>query len=208
MTVVDIIDTITGWVEKTICPQIKLKVPPDSEIDATDQGYEYQLANPTAFSMYVPTKEKLPPNVVSPFPSICIRFMEGADDIGSFRGNIGIQFCFSAWDPGLHRKDVLIPDKDNCLEYHQWSGKEAEAYFRRTGDGWRDVWNMVDICLRELENVTNINGIVIDRSTAVKFGPLAEQEAIPDYYPFWFAWVSFSVQYPVVRNLGDVEDLW
>lgn len=205
MTVVGIIDTITDWARETICPQIRLKVPPDSETDATDADYVYQLANPAAFAMYVPTREKLPPNVLSPFPSICVRFMEGADDIGSFSGNIGIQLCFSAWDPGLHHKDILIPDKDNCLEYRQWSGREADAYFRRTGDGWRDVWNMVDIALRELESTTNIGGLVIDRGTAVKYGPLAEQDNIPDYYPFWFAWVSFSVQYPVTRNIAGVE---
>ena len=206
MTVVRIIDTITEWVRDTICPQIKLKVPPDSETDATDQGYEYQLVNPAAFSMYVPTKEKLPPDIPSPFPSVCVRFMEGADDLGRYEGNIGIQLCFSAWDPGTHSKDILIPNPDNGLEFRQWTGEEAEAYFKRNGDGWRDVWNMVDIALRELESVTNIGGLVIDRSTAVKFGPLTEQEAIADFYPFWFAWLSFSVQYPVTRNIRDVEE--
>ena len=66
---------------------------------------------------------------------------------------------------------------------------------------------MVDIALREVESVTNIDGLVIDRSVPVKFGPFTEQESIPDFYPFWFAWVSFSVSYPITRNIRDIENL-
>lgn len=65
----------------------------------------------------------------------------------------------------------------------QWTGPEAEEYFDRNGDGWRDAWNFVDIALREIESRTNIAGYEIDRSTPVKFGPLTEQEAIPDFTP-------------------------
>ena len=55
--------------------------------------------------------------------------------------------------------------------------------------------------------MTNIDGLVIDRSVPVKFGPFTEQESIPDFYPFWFAWVSFSVSYPITRNIRDIENL-
>lgn len=206
MTVVRIIDTVTEWIRDTICPQIKLKVPPEIETEATDQDYDFQLATPAAFSLYVPTQEKLPPSIPSPFPSICVRFLEGADDIGAERGSIGIQLYFSAWDPGTHSKDVLHQNPNNAMEYRRWSGPEAEDYFRRTGDGWRDVWNMVDIAIRELESATNISGLVIDRSQPIKFGPLTEQEAIADYYPFWFAWASFYIQYPITRNIRGVEE--
>ena len=64
---------------------------------------------------------------------------------------------------------------------------------------------MADIAIREIESVTHIDGLVIDRSVPVKFGPLTEQEAIPDYYPFWFAWVSFALQYPLSRNVEDLS---
>lgn len=207
MSVVNILDRLTDWAQKSICNKIKLKVPPDDEMSPTDADYEYRRATPTAFAMYVPTKEKLPPGIISPFPSVCVRFMEGADDMASKKGNIGIQLCFSAWNPGTHGKDIIIPSETDNLTMKRWTGAEAKAYFQRNGEGWRDVWQMVDIALREIESVTNIDGLVIDMSKPVKFGPLTEQDAIPDYYPFWFAWVSFFVTYPITRNIRDIEKL-
>lgn len=206
MTIANILDRVTGWVEKTICPQILLKVPPADENAATDAGYQYQRVNPAAFPMYVPTKEKLPPGILSPIPSICVRFTDGADDIGKWRGGVNIQLCFSAWNPGVHGEDVVLPNPENAMEPKRWTAPEAAEYFRRSGDGWRDVWNMVDVALREIESVTNIDGLVIDRGVPVKFGPLTEQEAIPDYYPFWFAWVSFTLNYPISRDVAGVSE--
>ena len=206
MTVVNILDSLTDWARENISPKISLKVPPDNDRAATDAGWEHKRVNPSVFAMYVPTKEKLPPSIISPFPSICIRFVEGADNLASGKGSINIQLCFSAWNPGTHGEDVVLPNPDNALEPLKWDGPEADAYFNRNGDGWRDVWNMVDIALREIERVTNINGLVIDRTVPVKFGPLTEQESIPDFYPFWFAWVSFTVTYPIIRVIEDVEE--
>ena len=100
-----------------------------------------------------------------------------------------------------------MPDPDNPKKAHQWTGEEADAYFKRNGDGWRDAWNFVDIALREIESRTEIAGFAIDRSVPVKFGPLTEQEAIPDYYPFWFSWVSFTLSYPLRRNIRNIESL-
>ena len=206
MTVVTALDILADWARENIAPKISLKVPPDSEQEATDAGYEYRRVNPAVFAMYVPTKEKLPPAIISPFPSICVRFMEGADDLSSGKGSIGIQLCFSAWDTGTHGEDIVLPNPENGLEPKHWTGPEADAYFRRHGVGWRDAWNLVDIALREIERVTNIGGLVIDRKTPVRFGPLTEQEAIPDFYPFWFSWVSFSITYPIVRPIEGVEE--
>lgn len=207
MAVTNLLDRVTGWTRETICPQITLKVPPDSELGAEDAGWEYREATPAAFAMYVPTKEKLPPDVISPFPSICVRFMEGEDDLTTGTGSVGIQMCFSAWNPGTHGEDVLLENPDDPMQPKRWTGEEADAYFRRSGDGWRDVWNMVDIALREVESVTNIDGFVLDRSKPIKFGPLTEQEAIPDYYPFWFAWISFFLTYRITRNIRGIDNL-
>lgn len=207
MTIVKILDTITDWTRETICSKVQLKVPPDDDTAATDAGYAYQRVHPAAFTLYVPAKDKLPPSILSPIPSVCVRIDEGADDLTSQSGSIGLQLLFSTWDPGTHGEDVLQPNPEDNLSPTQWSGPEADAYFRRHGDGWRDTWNMIDIALREIESVTNINGLVIDRSVPIKFGPLKEQEAIPDYYPFWFAWVSFAVKYPITRTIQGVENL-
>lgn len=206
MSVVNILDRLTLWAQTRICNQISLKIPPDDASSATDEDYEYQRVTPAAFPMYVPTKEKLPPDIVSPFPSVCVRFMEGEDNMAGKTGSIGIQLCFSAWNPGTHGKDFVLTSKTEYMAAKPWDERTSKKFFQRNGEGWRDVWNMVDIALREIGSVTNIDGLVIDMSKPVKFGPLTEQEAIPDYYPFWFAWVSFFVTYPIARNIRDVEN--
>jgi len=204
MSVVHLIDTLAEWAKNNVCEQVKLKVPPQNDEDV-DAGYEYRLATPAVFPMYVPTSDKLPPNIHSPFPSLCVRFTGGEDAMANGSGHLDVQFCFSAWDPGLHGKDILAPNGDGT--YRRWSGEEADAYFKRTGTGWRDVWNFVDVALRMLESVTHIGGYVIDRTVPIKYGPLTEQEAIPDLYPLWFAWISFRVNYQLVRNIEQVQDL-
>lgn len=190
MSVVHVIDTLTEWAKQNICASVKLKMPPQN-LEANDAEYSYETVTPTVFPMYVPTSEKLPPSIHSPFPSLCVRFIKGADDIAGSKGHLDVQFCFSAWDPGTHGQDISL--------------EEGVLHFERNGNGWRDVWNFVDTALRAVESVTNIGGYAIDRETPVEFGPLTEQESIPDFYPLWFAWISFRVNYPLRRNIEDLQ---
>ena len=200
MSVVHLIDTLTEWARQNICTQIKLKQPPQN-MEPNDSGYSYEEVNPVAFSMYVPSSEKLPPNIHSPFPSLCVRFIKGADSLADGEGGVNIQFCFSAWDPGIHGQDIFHPQEDGSF------ARQGPVYaeYERNADGWRDVWNFVDIALRAVESVTGIGGYTIDRKTPVEFGPLVEQEAVADYYPFWFAWISFRVNYPLWRNIEHLN---
>lgn len=200
MPIVHIIDAVTDWVRENVCQGIKLKAPPVDERAATDAGYEYQLVTPSAFSMFVPAKDKLPPNI-SPIPSVCVRFMTGTENLTDSEGTVGVQLAFSAWDPGYHSKDIFDPVNGIQNAYKQ----RAEADFDKNGGGWRDAWNFVDIALRKIGSAHAIGGYQIDRSIPVKFGPLQEQEAIIDYYPFWFAWLTFSVKYSALRNNPDYQ---
>ncbi len=184
MSIVKILDDVTEWARQNICSKIELKVPSKLN-EPNDNDYDHKKANPVAFTMYVPTDDKLPKNIPSAFPSLCVRFIEGADNLTDMTGTIGIQFLLSAWNPGTHG---------------------AEKQFERNGEGWRDVWNFTDIAVQAIESATNIFGYKIDRSIPVKFGPLTEQEAVPDYYPFWFTWVSFQLTYPLRRNINEAED--
>lgn len=183
-TVVHLIDTLTEWARINICDHVKLKQPPNDLEAPTADGYDYTLVNPAAFPMYVPTSEKLtPPH--SPFPSLCVRVTGGEDSLAGSNRIVDVQFCFSTWDTGLHGKD---------------------GNFARNGDGWRDAWNFLDVALRAVESVTNIGGYAIDLKAPVKYGPLTEQESIPDLYPTWFAWMSFRVTCPLVRNNKDFKN--
>lgn len=202
MSVVHVIDTLTDWARQNVCEKIKLKVPPENDLE-NDEGYAYKLATPAAFGMYTPTSEKLPPNIHSPFPSVCVRFTSGEDTPSENSGSLDVQMCFSTWDTGLHGKDIYHVKGDKVAE--RWTGAEADAYFKRSGEGWRDAWNFVDIALRAIESATHIGGYTIDRETPIKFGPLTEQEEIPDFYPFWFAWISFRVNYPLLRYSEDIQ---
>lgn len=199
MSVVHVIDTLAEWAKQNICDKVLLKMPP-ANTDPVDGEYDYELVKPSVFPMYVPTSEKLPPNIHSPFPSLCVRFMKGADEINKNSGYVDVQFCFSAWDPGTHGKDVVHPNGDGT-----YSRKLDSSEYERNGNGWRDVWNFVDTALRAVESVTSIGGYTIDRETLVEYGPLTEQEAIPDFYPFWFAWISFRINYPLRRNNVDFK---
>lgn len=197
MSVTKILDDVREWVEENICSQVLLKVPPD-DTEPVDRDYDHTTANPVAFAMYVPTKDMLPPSIPSVYPSVCVRCAEGTDDMARKAGSVNIQLCFSTWNPGTHGTDVLRPQPDGS--FRRWTGPEARDYFQRYGDGWRDAWNLVDIARRAVESTTTINGHEIDISTPVKFGPLTEQEAIPNFYPFWYAWVSFTLKYPLLRS--------
>ena len=204
MSVVHLIDTLTDWARQNVCAHISLKQPPKDMTAAEDAGYNYTLVTPATFAMYVPTSEKLPPSIHSPFPSLCVGFVAGQDELNINKGYVDIQFNFSTWSPGTHGKDMFNPVGDGSSK--QWSGAEANRYFERNGEGWRDAWNFVDIALRAVESVTTIGEYIIDRATPIKFGPLTEQEAIPDLYPFWFAWISFRVKYPLMRNIADIQE--
>ena len=155
--------------------------------------------------MYVPAEDKLPKNIPSAFPSLCVRFIEGTDDLATMKGTIGIQFLLSAWSPGTHGAEQYISKQG---DFYSWTPDPAtEKQFQRNGEGWRDIWNFTDIAVQAVESVTEIAGYEIDRSVPVKFGPLTEQEAISDYYPFWFTWVTFQLTYPLRRNIKEADKL-
>lgn len=204
MSLVHLIDTITDWARAEICAHVQLKQPPADPEAANDARLDYKLVTPAAFGMYMPTPERLPPNILSPYPAVCVRVINGEDDAARGTGWADVQFVFCTWDTGLHGEDNLLPNGDGT--HRQWTGPEADAYFQRNAEGWRDAWNFLDTALRALENVTRIGKYPIDRATPIKYGPLTEQEAIPDFYPYWYAWATFRVQYPLVRNIVELQD--
>lgn len=198
-----ILDDVTEWARQNICSKIELKVPPKNS-EPNDYDYDYKLTNPVAFTMFVPTEDRLPKGIPSAFPSLCVRFIEAEDDLAGMKGTMGVQFLLSAWNPGTHGRDTLTPNPEDDLNWRP--GLDAQSHFERNGEGWRDIWNFTDIAVRELERVTHISGYQIDRSVPVKFGPLTEQESVPDYYPFWFTWVTFQLTYPLLRNIEEVQE--
>lgn len=206
-TVVEVMDIITEWAKAEICSKIKLKMPPEEDTESNTAGYNYTQIEPACFPFFIPSKDKLPPPILSPFPSLCMRIIEGSDDLTTNTGSITVEFCFSTWSTGTHGKDILIPDKENGLHFKEWNGKEAEQYFKSNFDGWRDCWNWIDIGLRAVGSSATIKGIQIDRRVPITYGPFTDQGNLIDNYPFWFAWLRFAVKRPLIRNIEEYNDL-
>lgn len=207
-TVVEVIDLITEWAKAEICSKIRLKMPPKDDKESNSEGYDYTQIEPACFPFFFPSKDKLPPSIQSPFPALCVRIIEGSDDLTANASSIVIEFCFSTWSTGTHGKDILIPDKENNLHFKEWNNKEAEQYFISNFGGWRDCWNWVDIALRAVRNSATIKEKVqIDRNTPVTYGAYTDQEDTIFNYPFWFAWLRFAVKRPLIKNIKEYNDL-
>lgn len=176
MTITQCIENVTDWLNVTVCPNIKLKLPDDNQNGAK---YKEEAVNPTAFAMYQPGKDKLPPGVKAPFPSVVVQLLEGTDDMIARNGRMKLQLSFTAWNPGNHAGDQS---------------------FTRDAEGWKDVWNFVDRTLREIENSEYLNGLRVVKELSITYGQFQEEGQISDLYPYWGAWVIFTIERGLART--------
>lgn len=202
MSIVADLDKLRAWAAREICPKVQLKLPDDN---ANDARYNWKLVTPEAFVMYVPTRDRLPPRVAAPIPSICVQLVEGEHSLASSSGRFEIRLCLSAWNPGEHGNDIFQPTArpDGTISYQQWIGPEARAHFIRGAEGWRDVWGFVDTALATLESTEFIEGMRIVKENGIKFGPFTEERGIVDYYPYWFAWITCTFEHALPRRTPE-----
>ena len=206
MSIVNIIDRVCAWADTAICENIRLKAAP-ADSAAVDGGYDYQLVKPAVFPLFVPTSDRLPPKVLSQFPSLCVRVTEGTDDMTAKSGGVTIQLGLSAWNPGTHAKDLYTCNAEGeTLVFTPYKTPQGDGYFVQDAEGWRDAWNFLDVARRAVEGAASIDGLQIDRAAGVRFGPYKEQEAIPDFYPLWFAWLEFTIRYPIVYDMPQYSE--
>lgn len=204
MSIVNSIEIVREWLDANVCPLVKLKLPDDN---ATDASYPYKLVHPAALSLYVPSKDRTPPKVAAPIPSVCVQLSQGEDDLIAHTRGIRVKLCFSAWDPGYHGLDIFKPRGDGSGTYIQQYNEETNAYFVKNGEGWRDAWSFVDTALRLIENAEYMGDLRVIKEQGITFGPVSEQDAVPDFYPFWFAWAEFSVEEALTRNPKNYNHL-
>ena len=198
MTLVQSIDKVVEWLRESVCSQISLKLPDDY---TNGTGYDVQFVNPAAFPLYVPGKDRLPPSVPAPIPSVCVQLMEGSDDLLQRKRQLNIRLCFACWNPGEHGGEVLHARKDTTAlggySYYTVAGEAAETYARNM-EGWRDSFNFADLVLRELEGTEYIAGHRLVKESGIKFGLFTEDGNIWDYYPYWHNWITFTLEAGVV----------
>lgn len=194
MLLTESIDRIVDWLEKEVCPQIELKLPDDFK---NDDSYNVEFVHPAAFPLYVPGKDRLPPGVPAPIPSVCAQLMEGNDDLTIKRRQLNFRLCLACWNPGEHGEEIYWPRKNKLAigghTYYRKNGEEAQTYHRNMS-GWRDSFNFADLILREIENAEYIAGHRLVKEKGVKYGLFTEDGNIWDYYPYWHNWITFTLE--------------
>jgi len=204
MMIVNILDGVTEWSRENICEKLSLKLPDD---DVNDSGYEPKYVKPAAFALYIPAKDRLPPKVPAPIPSLCVQLMEGKDELIGKKRNLNIRLCLAAWNPGEHGREILIPkqtpEKLGGNIYQRWSGPEAEAHYKRNAEGWRDVWNFADAALTAVQNAEYFANMRLVKEQGITYGPFTEEGAIWDYYPYWHSWIAFTLECGIVQKTPD-----
>ena len=204
MTLVESIDKVVAWLTETVCPQIALKLPDDYKNDAS---YDVEFVNPAAFPLYVPGKDRLPPSVAAPIPSVCVQLMEGSDDLLKKERRLQIRLCLACWNPGKHGAEVLhVREDPNALggiSYFHATGEGAKAYTRNM-EGWRDSFNFADLVLREIEGTEYIAGHRLVKESGIKYGLFTEEGNIWDYYPYWHNWITFTLEAGTVARTPEI----
>lgn len=184
MAIVDSLNRVRDWLQAEVCDHIELKQPQD---ESCAEEYCYKLVHPTAFVVFTPTKDRLPPNIESPFPSVCVRLSEGEHKDGKNRMQLILNVC--VWNPGIHGKDVFTPvDGAGRLGYIQGE----DGTYTRSADGWQDAMSFVDAILRAIETTENIDGLRVVSEDGIKYGTTGDQ--LDDLYPYWAAWIAFTVE--------------
>ena len=208
MTLVQSIDKVVDWLRESVCSQISLKLPDDYK---NDDSYGVEFVKPAAFPLYVPGKDRLPPSVPAPIPSVCVQLMEGSDDLLKRKRQLQIRLCLACWNPGKHGSEIFYPRVDEKTpigySYSHLNGEAAQTY-ERNMNGWRDVFNFADLVLRELEGTEYIAGHRLVKESGIKFGLFTEEGNIWDYYPYWHNWITFTLEAGVVaRTPKEYENL-
>lgn len=202
MTIAQCIEKVTDWLNETVCPKISLKLPDDFQ---NGKEYKVEAVHPTAFPMYQPTKEKLPPSVIAPFPSVVVQLLEGSDDMNAKSGRMKLQLSFTAWNPGNHAGELTRATNTTTAEGSEdlevsLGGVPSEKTFTRDAEGWKDVWNFVDRALREIENAEYLNGFRVVKELPITFGQFQQEGQISDLYPYWGAWAIFTIERGLART--------
>ena len=194
MLLVESIDKVVAWLNENVCSQIQLKLPDDYK---NDKEYAVEYVQPAAFPLYTPGKDRLPPNVRAPIPSVCVQLTEGSDGLLKRQRRLQLRLCLACWNPGEHGGEVLHPRKNEAAlggySYYRLTGEAAQTYTRNM-EGWRDSFNFADLVLREIESAEYIAGHRLVKEQGIKFGLFTEDGNIWDYYPYWHNWITFTLE--------------
>lgn len=202
------IQSVANWLTENVCEKIQLKLPDDSK---NNNEYSVRTVHPAAFPLYVPGKDRLPPEVPAPVPSVCVQLIEGNDDLFNRNRLLNIRLVMACWNPGIHGNERFLPKENkNALGGCSYfiRNEENNQVYRKTMDGWKDSMNFQDTVLTELEKSEYIAGNRIVKEAGIKFGLFSEEGDICDYYPYWHSWITFQLSVGLsAKNPKSYEDL-
>ena len=202
------IQSVANWLTENVCKKIQLKLPDDSK---NNNEYSVRTVHPAAFPLYVPGKDRLPPEVPAPVPSVCVQLIEGNDDLFNRNRLLNIRLVMACWNPGIHGNERFLPKENkNALGGCSYfiRNEENNQIYRKTMDGWKDSMNFQDTVLTELEKSEYIAGNRIVKEAGIKFGLFSEEGDICDYYPYWHSWITFQLSVGLsAKNPKSYEDL-
>ena len=175
MSKTQIIEDIENWLNQSVLPNIKLKKPLSAQ--------DYKMEEPKAYSMYLPNKEMIDSFYDYPYPSVLVQFKNSTDYLKAHTGEVDILLHIAVWNPGKHRPEM---------------GKQEAASpglkYLRSADGWKDTTIVAEIIENQLLTEGSINGHRILFEKGIRTYPYAEENAIIDFYPFFFMEMEFSIE--------------
>lgn len=174
MTVISNLEAVADWLRSEVCANLTFKEP---NHEKTCDSYEYTLVHPDVHIMYVPTKDVLNSDrrVV---PSVVVQFDNAKTYPKAHNGLMYFKLGFAVWNLGLHN----------------------DGEYTRNIEGWHDVWNFVDYTHAAILNAEFIGHIRVRFEDGIEVGPAKEQNAIADYYPFWYAYLNFTGEFAQAAN--------
>lgn len=185
------IENLTQWVQDNICSQVELLKPNDEQMGSE---YDVQYVHPKAFSLYIPAKDCLPPDVDTKLPAVCIQLADGNDNLTLNEETLHIRLAFATWNPGIYEE---IEEKDSK------GNKVKKQVLKMNADGWKDTWNFLQKAKRIIQKQMYIEGMKVDRKEPMKFGFFTADDTMVNAYPEWYAWLSFAVKYGMPAIPGN-----
>lgn len=168
-TIINNLNTLADWLSDNVCANLEFKKPDDRQ---NDNSYSYTLVHPDVHIMFLPTRDILTDSRYA-VPSILVQFESEHIYPKNSKGSINIRLGFSTWNPGQHTSD---------------------AYERNT-DGYIDVINFAEYTRDALINEELIGSMRIKLEDGIECGPIKEKGTIVDYYPYWYAYLTFIAEF-------------
>lgn len=167
-TITRTFDLLVEWVEKEVAPQLDYLLPSEGHVV---EGQELAYVHPAVYANFVPTDGRLQEGSYR-FPFIAVQLVNGRDGLGSTR-SLSVRIVLGIWVPG-----------------HFNNGEFADSM-----DGWRDLFNGLDLIVRSLQEAETVADARIDTDAGISYGFFGEEDGVViDQYPYFMGRVDFTLE--------------